>query len=996
MEEENQPPDDDTGSPIGRIHPDCETSKESARKAVDVWNSLQSSPKVSETTRPQTSVLDLMREREFNSPTPSEESSSVEGNPGRQVSAPGPRESMGLVAPESEWSSAHGSEQTRVIVRTSGSESHANTKPISPRSTPQTQIDSNYQNSGTRPSTGKQRTPLPFLREQSQSQNAATISLPIVIQSPEISQYSPPISSAQTHDPTERSWRNETAQTDVSNSTNNTQEQLAGWSISGDRHELQSENQRPKWGHDDRAPGPPSPSLDRLQNLGSSSTAKKAYSAKGNVPSSVLTREQGPFTIFPSSFSVLTTESVQQKSQAKSVKRRGRKSADHNVEGSRTDPPAIVPHPEVEKPASFALEDGLPKQAPILTSHSQQANPPAQRVLPAIPVSHGFYQMKLPPRPTTTPPPAQSTHPSEPYRPPAVVFTVDNGAKSELLTADVQSFVDKFKHNARVIITGFKNPNSVHEIDVIMFQSLPFFYKWYSENSGITDIGPLRFELIDVHWQQEKSFVVPDGNLDHFRTLKQYIWDLYWVAMDMNKSLGMFRVAISQFPLREETPFGEGAAASGWKAVNSSIPPKFVLTPNSQSIMVVPTGVPKDFRTQAQTSPPNQPLSILPPPIRSMHHSSGSHSMNDPKDSPRNSLQASLPSPNQSPYLHGPYSRDSFQQPPHNENESRNTGQTQHHSQSLHGPVNVRRTAWDQTLLRDYARSLLRDAELMGDESTVKDKLPYKTGAEVCAVVVDKMSGKGLVTVSGRGYITLNITTGPEETGERFKEVTIQPKQTCMLHGGAVVLYFKRELGLLPLPPSRPPIGRSEGDERYRGDRRPLGSVYDQGVNLALTQERHRDEHPLPPPLTLPSKHAAPPQILLREDSQPTPTTSPLDIKIRVQVDGTGRFSIPFDKSVLRPKVTTTEFFAWFASQSRHSPPQPPHHLKFTFKDAMPIPQATEITAGNEDHFNYMRRDIKAQCEKARRFMPELREFVILVTVPGWVLPMTEEEEDEW
>ena len=62
----------------------------------------------------------------------------------------------------------------------------------------------------------------------------------------------------------------------------------------------------------------------------------------------------------------------------------------------------------------------------------------------------------------------------------------------------------------------------------------------------------------------------------------------------------------------------------------------------------------------------------------------------------------------------------------------------------------------------------------------------------------------------------------------------------------------------------------------------------------------------------------------------------------------------------------------------------------------MPMPQATEISAGNEDHFNYMRKDIKVQCEKAKRFMPELKEFVILVTVPGWVSPNVEEEEEDW
>ena len=84
-----------------------------------------------------------------------------------------------------------------------------------------------------------------------------------------------------------------------------------------------------------------------------------------------------------------------------------------------------------------------------------------------------------------------------------------------------------------------------------------------------------------------------------------------------------------------------------------------------------------------------------------------------------------------------------------------------------------------------------------------------------------------------------------------------------------------------------------------------------------------------------------------------------------------------------------------FASQSGHCPPLGPPHLKFTFKDAMPSPTSTEIARGNEDHFNYMRKDIKIQCEKARKFMSDLREFVILVTVPGWTGASVDEEE-EW
>jgi len=238
--------------------------------------------------------------------------------------------------------------------------------------------------------------------------------------------------------------------------------------------------------------------------------------------------------------------------------------------------------------------------------------------------------------------------------------------------------------------------------------------------------------------------------------------------------------------------------------------------------------------------------------------------------------------------------------------------------------------------------------ELLSDESTVHDKLPYKTGAQVCGGVIDRNSGKGLVTITGKGFITQNIPTGPEETGTRYQEVSIQPKQTCMLHGNAVVLYYKRrDISFSSLQPA-PNQGKFQAS---------------QSASSAM--------------------------------SSPAISTSPVEIVVRLQMDGAGKFSAPFDKSVIRPKVNTTEFFSWFSTQTRRGDSQGPPCLKFTFKDAMPIPKATEVSRGNEDHFDYMRKDIKAQCERAKAYMPDMKEFVVLVTVPGWVSPKGEEEE-EW
>ena len=137
-----------------------------------------------------------------------------------------------------------------------------------------------------------------------------------------------------------------------------------------------------------------------------------------------------------------------------------------------------------------------------------------------------------------------------------------------------------------------------------------------------------------------------------------------------------------------------------------------------------------------------------------------------------------------------------------------------------------------------------------------------------------------------------------------------------------------------------------------------------------------------------------------------SPPASPTaEMLVRIQITPSGKFSPPYHRDVMRPKVTTAEFFAWFhdevnrthrrpnSGSSRHGLPRL-NRLAFTLKDAMPIPKTGILNRDDEAHFTYMRRYIREQYEKAKAFCPGLREFVILVTVPGPV--ETETSDEEW
>jgi len=106
---------------------------------------------------------------------------------------------------------------------------------------------------------------------------------------------------------------------------------------------------------------------------------------------------------------------------------------------------------------------------------------------------------------------------------------------------------------------------------------------------------------------------------------------------------------------------------------------------------------------------------------------------------------------------------------------------------------------------------------------------------------------------------------------------------------------------------------------------------------------------------------------------------------IRIQVSACGSMSNPYRLAILGPEVKNVEFFAWFARQTGYGGPNGPAELTFRFRDALPLPKNNVIPRGNEEYFEYMKRDIKPMCGRAAVCMPGLAEFMILVTVPGWV-----------
>ncbi|KAH6667802.1 hypothetical protein B0J14DRAFT_601479 [Halenospora varia] len=142
-------------------------------------------------------------------------------------------------------------------------------------------------------------------------------------------------------------------------------------------------------------------------------------------------------------------------------------------------------------------------------------------------------------------------------------------------------------------------------------------------------------------------------------------------------------------------------------------------------------------------------------------------------------------------------------------------------------------------------------------------------------------------------------------------------------------------------------------------------------LQIAPTPQYH---HPL----------AIPPAMTYRQKKPVSETSSAIQIAVRIQENEHSRFSRPYNKNVLLSEVTTVDFFAWFAHRTGYACPCGPPELMFTWKGALPEPKYARIKRGDEEHFQYMKGDVKPHFEQTKALMPELIEFVILVIVPGW------------
>ncbi|KFY68436.1 hypothetical protein V496_01058 [Pseudogymnoascus sp. VKM F-4515 (FW-2607)] len=115
--------------------------------------------------------------------------------------------------------------------------------------------------------------------------------------------------------------------------------------------------------------------------------------------------------------------------------------------------------------------------------------------------------------------------------------------------------------------------------------------------------------------------------------------------------------------------------------------------------------------------------------------------------------------------------------------------------------------------------------------------------------------------------------------------------------------------------------------------------------------------------------------------------SSSVEVLVRIQVTPEGNFSEPYHFNMIGAMRTTEDFFSWFSMEARYKQSSGVQALSFCFKDAAPSPITNCIERGNAQQFEYMKGDIQRRCYETLAYMPRMREFTVLVAVPGWIVP---------
>ncbi len=234
----------------------------------------------------------------------------------------------------------------------------------------------------------------------------------------------------------------------------------------------------------------------------------------------------------------------------------------------------------------------------------------------------------------------------------------------------------------------------------------------------------------------------------------------------------------------------------------------------------------------------------------------------------------------------------------------------------------------------------------------------------------------GLVQITERGSIVQQVNTGQDVYLDQYTELTMREGQVCIIHGSSTVFYYREGK-------------RDAWSNQVEGQRKPLPSQAPKQSTRQRTQETSvpaPSRHPLP---TIPKTQAPSLQVQREQITVPPPPAA--EIQVRLQKDAAGHFTAPHDFAFFATITTMELLFDWFSRRTGRGGPFGPERLRVTLKDAMPVAKYYDLERGYggaefaNAELQRMKEDIMNEYEKTKAFMPDLKEFAVLVVDPFWV-----------
>jgi hypothetical protein len=143
------------------------------------------------------------------------------------------------------------------------------------------------------------------------------------------------------------------------------------------------------------------------------------------------------------------------------------------------------------------------------------------------------------------------------HSPRPVAFTNDTQIWTTLHKRRLESLLEIFSKNVHFFLRPRKltKRDLQYPIGVLLWNHPRVFQRWFMAETGAAETSVLNFEVYKANWTLFNSFFISATDVNHFRMLRQYLWDYFWITLNSNQTETVLKVMVEPTLLRDEDAF---------------------------------------------------------------------------------------------------------------------------------------------------------------------------------------------------------------------------------------------------------------------------------------------------------------------------------------------------------------------------------------------------------------------------------------------------------